>query len=255
VLAAAPQQRDALAGWALLMKSVGRDAEGAPAREALASRYPLSPLYAYRHAYMLWSADRIAEADQVLNRASQLWPRHPGVWTTQLVLLGLTDRVPAARAMLADAAQRPGYVGDKLLHLFDRSFVALASRTPADIDEATALHEAAARSGPGGAIRAMLFLPMLDRLDSAFVVADGYYLRRGPLAGPVAKADGPPSVNEYDERKTMVLFIPPTAALRADPRFDTLCEGIGLIDYWRKARVVPDYREATAVGAGARPRS
>jgi hypothetical protein len=38
------------------------------------------------------------------------------------------------------------------------------------------------------------------------------------------------------------LFIPPTATLRADARFDALGEGIGLTDYWHKRNIVPDYR-------------
>jgi hypothetical protein len=38
------------------------------------------------------------------------------------------------------------------------------------------------------------------------------------------------------------MFIPPTAAMRADPRFEMLCDGIGLTDYWAKQKVKPDYK-------------
>jgi hypothetical protein len=38
------------------------------------------------------------------------------------------------------------------------------------------------------------------------------------------------------------LFIPPTASLRADPRFNTLCDGIGLTEYWAKRGIKPDYQ-------------
>jgi hypothetical protein len=38
------------------------------------------------------------------------------------------------------------------------------------------------------------------------------------------------------------LFTPACAAMRADPRFLQLCEGIGLVDYWRSRGVRPDYQ-------------
>ena len=254
VLAAAPQQHEAMSGLGTLLKSVGRDGDSAALARAVAALVPLSPLYAYRNAYGLWTSGQVAAADRELDRAAQMFPRHTGVWSTQLLLLAMTDRVPAARAMLDDSAQRPAYVGEPLQQLFARSFDAIESRAPAAVAEATLLHEAAARAGPGGAIRAILFLSHLDQLDSAFAVAEGYYLRRGALAGAVWRSDGLPSVNEFNERKTMVLFVPPTAPMRADPRFEALCESIGLAAYWRGAGVEPDYRRAAGISAAARPR-
>jgi len=43
-------------------------------------------------------------------------------------------------------------------------------------------------------------------------------------------------------RFTPWLFTPPVAALRADPRFEALCQGTGLTDYWAKRAVKPDYQ-------------
>jgi hypothetical protein len=37
------------------------------------------------------------------------------------------------------------------------------------------------------------------------------------------------------------MFTPPAAAMRPDPRFLPLCDGIGLTDYWRRRGVKPDY--------------
>jgi hypothetical protein len=37
------------------------------------------------------------------------------------------------------------------------------------------------------------------------------------------------------------LFTPPCAAMRADPRFNEICDGIGLTEYWRRRGVKPDY--------------
>jgi hypothetical protein len=38
----------------------------------------------------------------------------------------------------------------------------------------------------------------------------------------------------------MNLFTPATAAMRADPRFRALCEGMGMMAYWRKRGIWPD---------------
>ena len=43
-------------------------------------------------------------------------------------------------------------------------------------------------------------------------------------------------------RFTPWLFTPPAAALRADARFGTLCDGTGLTDYWTKRGIKPDYQ-------------
>ena len=43
-------------------------------------------------------------------------------------------------------------------------------------------------------------------------------------------------------RFTPWLFTPPVASMRADARFNELCDGTGLTDYWRKRGVQPDYR-------------
>jgi len=48
-------------------------------------------------------------------------------------------------------------------------------------------------------------------------------------------------VRDEHHRKTLMLFIPPTAPVRGDPRFMALCEAMGMAGYWRAARVRPDY--------------
>jgi hypothetical protein len=49
-------------------------------------------------------------------------------------------------------------------------------------------------------------------------------------------------VNDQRWRKTVMLFVPTTAALRSDGRFETLVQAIGLEDYWRRRGMQPDYR-------------
>jgi hypothetical protein len=85
-------------------------------------------------------------------------------------------------------------------------------------------------------------LSMLAELDAAFDVAFGTFLRRGPLIGTLWGGAGEMPVNTLRWRRTVALFIPATARLRADPRFAELCEGIGLVRYWRERGITPDYQ-------------
>jgi hypothetical protein len=80
-------------------------------------------------------------------------------------------------------------------------------------------------------------LSFIGDIDGAFDVANNYLLFRNPVAATVS---GAPPVNSTSWRFTPGLFTPPTAPMRADPRFKTLCDGIGLTDYWRKRGVRPD---------------
>ena len=43
-------------------------------------------------------------------------------------------------------------------------------------------------------------------------------------------------------RFTPWLFIPATAAMRADPRLQPICDQAGLTEYWRKRGIKPDYQ-------------
>ena len=87
-------------------------------------------------------------------------------------------------------------------------------------------------------------LSMLGELDSAFDVAFGTFLRRGRLIGTLWGGAGEMPVNTLRWRRTVALFIPATSALRADPRFALLCQGMGLTRYWRQRGIVPDYQLA-----------
>ena len=76
----------------------------------------------------------------------------------------------------------------------------------------------------------------------AFEVADAYLLQRGPLIASVGWRPGQLALNDQRRRLTNMLFIPPAAPMRADPRFEALVRDIGLTTYWARANVVPDYK-------------
>ena len=67
------------------MRFVG-DAEACAVQERVAALEPLSPLFQYRLMYNLWSAGRVNEADRAIDRAIELWPFHPGVWSARIWL-------------------------------------------------------------------------------------------------------------------------------------------------------------------------
>ena len=90
--------------------------------------------------------------------------------------------------------------------------------------------------------------PVLGSLDRSdfdqlwlFAVASGYLLRRGPDIMPLRYAPHKTVITEQRHRKTLMLFIPVSAAMRADPRFVDLCRGCGLVDYWRQSGHWPDF--------------
>ena len=75
---------------------------------------------------------------------------------------------------------------------------------------------------------------MGDATTSLHLLA-GYYFGEGEWAGLA-----PPGGDQ--DRLTSPLFQPPMRSLWRDPRFGGLLKRIGLEDYWRKSRTIPDYR-------------
>ena len=51
-----------------------------------------------------------------------------------------------------------------------------------------------------------------------------------------------PPVKSTGWRSAPWMFTPPVAPMRADPRFNALCDGIGLTEYWAKRGIKPDYQ-------------
>lgn len=241
ILADAPQHTETLGALGFLLMSVGRTAEAHAANSRAATREPLSALYQYRLMYHLWSLGRLGEADRTIDRAIELWPRHPGVWFARIWLMGFTGRTPVALAQIADIASRPPTMSPQSAAYLRLSMEAIGSRAEAAITTATDASLAAARNGTGGPINATMILSALGRLDAAFTVANGYLLRHGPAVASLHRAPGQTLVTDQAHRKTQMLFIPVCAPMRADPRFEDLCRGCGLADYWRASGHWPDF--------------
>ena len=87
--------------------------------------------------------------------------------------------------------------------------------------------------------QALLVLPALGQVDAAFDIANQLFVYR-------TAADRNKTAGSTAWRFTPFLFVPPTAPLRADPRFGALADGIGLTAYWAKRGVRPDYQLASS---------
>jgi len=246
VLAIDPRNEAANAGLAVLLQGVGRCRAAAAICMRLAAEAPLAPRYFYWSSYAQWSAGRAREADRIVDRGLELWPRHPGVWFARLWLFALTGRAPAASKMLEDADTRPTTVKPRHIALIQPSLKALTSGSAGDRHLAVATNLEAVMAGPSWAVYAIMILSQLGELDAAFEAAGGYLLRQGNYIGTLAHSSLQPSINDQRHRKTMQLFIPPTSPMRADERFDDLARQIGLTEYWRLSGRRADYLKITA---------
>ena len=240
VLRVAPDNLAAMAHLGLLFQSVGRTRDSGKLNDRIVVLDPLSPIYQFRRAMRLWILGRIAEADQTIDRALQLWPRHPAVWSARMTIFAFTGRAEAAERFLDDIQIRPSTHKRATEDIWRISLRALGSGARTDVDAAVAAHIKAVPQSGGSAIMAVMILSALGKLDTAFDVADGFLLRRGPLIGTLWTGKNQMPVNDVNWRRTMNLFTPATAPMRSDPRFKSLCDGIGMTAYWRKRGTWPD---------------
>lgn len=243
VLAVAPDNAAAINHLVTLLQSVGRDRASWDWNERAAAIEPSSPVPLYRRALKLWIFGDVAAADRVIDRALQRWPRHPAVWNARLLIFAFSGRPRAALAMIEDKASRPAAFGGKAIEQWRGSLAALDTRSARDVAAARATNLTLTALSPGFAFNAMMILSALGELDAAFAVTEGLLLRRGPLVVTLWTGNGQMPVNDQRWRRTMPMFTPATAAMRADPRFDALCREIGLTAYWRARGVTPDYRK------------
>jgi DNA-binding winged helix-turn-helix (wHTH) protein/Flp pilus assembly protein TadD len=244
VLDAAPDNFTALNEITLLTQAAGYDRESWSWNEKAASVAPLSPLPQYKKALKHWIMGDVPKADLAIDRALHLWPRHPAVWNSRMMLFAFTGRPEAAAAFLDDVRGRPATFTDATLAFWKPSLDALGAPTPAKVARARAVNRRFAPRSPGFSVLAIMVTSSLGDLDSAFEIASGFYLRHGQLVGTLWTGSGQMPVDDMRWRRTMNLFTPATKGMREDPRFAELCHGIGLTDFWRRRGIAPDYQRA-----------
>ena len=224
----------------LLLQAAGLSRESWNWNERALALEPLSVDFLSKRALKLWLADRTTDADKVIDQVRALYPNDPGPWWVRFIILALTGRAQAAQAMLDPD---PGRIGTKDdLTLWRAALDALQRGSPASVSRARAAAFEAARVPGGSAGEAVMILSALGQVDSAFDVANGFLLSRGSIV----RREQPPSKKELNAAASRIntqwLFTPPCKILRTDPRFMSLCDGLGLAEYWRRRRVRPDYQ-------------
>lgn len=179
----------------------------------------------------LWIMGKVREADSVINRVIGLWPDYAFGNYARFNILLTTGRPRAARDILLHSKSLAAEGTRRLI------LDALEFRTPAALDAARTACLKTGRDSPPLANDMIMYLCTLGLKEDAFDLTEGFLLWRGKM---ISDGNGK-QVDVYNRRMTQWLFTPPLGAMRADSRFDKLCDEFGLTDYWRARGVQPDY--------------
>lgn len=242
ILAMAPNNIVAMESLWGLLQSAGRSRDALALIERANSLEPFAASIQFPLAQLLWILGRTAEADRVIDRAMQYWPEHPIVRFARFTIYAYTGRPRAALAMLDDRKTRPQIYSPGEISLWRVSLAALDQRSPASIAAARIANQEAAKQNPGLANQAVLVLSTLGEIDAAFDIANQLLLFRRPVEPRPQAGAGQPPVKSTSWRFAPWLFTPPAEPMQTDPRFNALCDGIGLTEYWAKRGIKPDYQ-------------
>lgn len=238
ILRTGPDNLPAMSELMQLLQAAGLTRESWGWNEKILARSQLARPFLVVRAMKLWILGRIREADSVIDRVRGLWPDYLFGYRVRFLLFVATDRPAAGRAMLESAPQN--FRGERRVAMWRKVLDALERPTPAAIATARAHCLDIARSFPDQVNDMVMMLGALGETDAAFEVTQGFILWRGKVVSS-GQSNGK-LMDDYSRRMTQWLFTPPLAALRADPRFATLCQEFGLTDYWRARGVRPDYQ-------------
>lgn len=220
-----------------LLQSAGLNRESWHWNERALTIEPLSADLLGRRALKLWIAGRVAEADRVVDQVRALYPADVWTWWVRFLILALSDRARAAQAMLKS---QPEMIDAPLARLWMACLPALDRRSASNVMNARKACLKAAKDAGELAAHAVMVLAALDEVDASFDVANGFLLWRGEVVRQ-GKDSRELSNDAAWRLGVQWLFTPPCAGMRADPRFLSLCDGIGLNAYWRGRGVRPDY--------------
>ncbi|HEX8534122.1 MAG TPA: winged helix-turn-helix domain-containing protein [Allosphingosinicella sp.] len=215
---------------AVILYEVGRWEEGIQHNRKLLDSDSFLPMATSFLVFALWSGGRLREADSLVDSALERWPQYQLLWDTKYELLAFSGRSAAAIAFVNDPDK--WIAGSDTAAVSSRIVLARAigTRDPGAVAAALSAQRAMLIEQAGSAPVVAPVFAALGRADLAFEALEAYF-REGPVAA-----------GQEQPRYTQFLFTPPMAPLRADPRFGAITRAIGLEDYWRSARIPPDYR-------------
>ena len=240
VLADAPDCAAALSHLTLFYQGMGRCSDSWLTNERAISIEPFNPGHQSRRALKHWIFGRVGDADKVADHALQLWPRDSIVWNARMLTYAFTNRASAAIALLDDVGSRPANLTPPSIASWRAALQAIGTGSPLDVRRAVETCTAAASLAPGLAANAIMTFSHIGEVDAAFRVAEGLFEGRGTV---VQRQRGSGLKDLYSGStwgRTQFLFIPATAAFRADGRFSELCQKLGHVAYWRRRKIWPD---------------
>jgi tetratricopeptide (TPR) repeat protein len=235
IIALDPKNTIAINELVLLTQATGYCRESWNWNERALALDPLSSSSLGKRAMKLWILGRTSEADKVIDQLRSLYPTDSWAWFVRFEIYVFTGRIGAAQAMLDSNA--PGHGGPGAMARWRTCLAALDHPFTATIAKARDACIQGAVTSPEFAGQAVMIMSSLGQFNTAFDIANGLLLSRGPIV-PRDTAHG-----AGWRIGTQWMFTPPAAPLRADPRFLAICDGVGITDYWRKRGVKPDYQQ------------
>jgi hypothetical protein len=216
-----------------MLGSVGRWREAAQFSKRLDRSKFLIPGADRKLLIDLWASGDLQAADQFLDVAVRQWPQHPQIWRTRLAYLMYSGRPNEALAVLRDEEGYPPEIKPDFVEAVRGTAEALAGRRPAS--DAVGRDLDYLRTNSSVALNVAQACVALGAAPAAYAIFDGYYFGEGEWRG-VAPIGGD------EDRITNPLFQPVMRRLWREPAFGRLLQRIGLEDYWRQTRTLPDFR-------------
>lgn len=230
----APTNVHVLGSLTSFLQAAGRTSHSWQYNEQAAAAAPSSPTPLWRRALRLWTVGRTREAMSLSERLLPLWPKHALVWNARFMILAFSGRTEAAAAMLSNTVAPAGNAHPAKPEQWLPTLTAFAEPNRANVERAREANLAAARRNPGQATYAAMVLSQLGEIDAAYLVIEALLLAKGPLVPSRPIVPRSFVANSPSWCRTQWLFMPPLAAVRRDPRFNALCEELGLARYWRQ---------------------
>lgn len=234
-----PTNFGALSELVLLTQATGMCRESWDLNERALALQPLSPEILGRRAFKAWILGRTWQADKISDQLRALYPGNQWVWYVRIHLYVLTARAAAALAMIDSEPDMAAHF--PTTPLWKATLPALAQPSPGATAQARDACVRLALAAPILSEEAVQILCALKQTDTAFDLANGYLLSTGPLVAHERPGSANAVLASGWRIGTQWMFTPIAAIMQRDPRFLPLCEGIGLVDYWRRRRVKPDY--------------
>jgi DNA-binding winged helix-turn-helix (wHTH) protein/TolB-like protein len=219
------------------LQSTGRLREAEPVIEATFQKVP------YQESFMtkafnsrIWLG-RPAEARPLIDRFVRIYMRKGMVLANLFEATAFNGDLATAEEILRDPAVLHVYEPETPSPLYGLVIAALKHRRPDDIAAVTAACSSVTGRPPEIRQTCFLATSALGRLDEAFRIAADLY----PDLRGASDVERQRKAMAHYVHPTRFLFVPATAALRADPRFTGIAARLGLLDYWKSTRRLPDF--------------